>query len=130
MRTFKEELYEAMCAAFPNTTVRSISRAMGMSDGYWSSVAAQGLNVSNAGLLHLMDYLECKKITLETFSASGQAVGKIQEQITAELLGRLDLSADTSVPTENAGFNSNGLQSTAIDQPLPFVISTNGYYSR
>jgi hypothetical protein len=129
-QSFEQRLYDQMCAVFPETTVRSFSAALGKSAGYWSSVCAQGLKASNAALLHLMDHLECKKIRLDASSARRQGVEKIQKQITAELLARLDLSVDTFVPRGNQALSSDKLLSKAIDQPLPFVISTNGYYSR
>jgi hypothetical protein len=129
-QSFEQRLYSQMCLVFPETTVRSFSAALGKSAGYWSSVCAQGLRVSNAALLHLMDYLECKKIRLDASSVRRQGIEKIQRQITAEILARLDLSADAFVSRGDAGFGSDKLLPTAINQPLPFVIFTNGYYSR
>jgi hypothetical protein len=129
-QSFELRLYSQMCRVFPETTVRSFSAALGKSAGYWSSVCAQGLKISNAALLHLMDHLECKKIRLDASNGRRQDIEKIQRQITEQLLARLDLSAETPASKGNEGFSSDKLLPTAIDQPLPFVISTNGYYSR
>ena len=129
-QSFEQRLYGQMYSVVPETTVRSFSAALGKSSGYWSSLCAQGLKVSNSALLHLMDHLECKKIRLDVFSCRRLGIENIQKQITAELLARLDLSAYTTVPRGNAGFSLDKLLSVEIYQPLPFVVSTNGYYSR
>ena len=88
MRTFQQELYEAMCAAFPQTTVRSISRAMGMSDGYWSSVAAQGLKVSTVAMLRLDEHLEVRLVQWSAGSAQSQRLKAIQLLISKEIVNR------------------------------------------
>ncbi len=88
MKTFEAELYEAMCAAFPKTTVRSISRAMGMSDGYWSSVAAQGLNVSNLALKNLSEHLEVRLVQLVTGAPKALQVKSVQALIAKEIVAR------------------------------------------
>ncbi len=128
-QSFEQHLYSQMCRVFPETTVRSFSAALGKSAGYWSSVCAQGLKVSNTALLHLMDHLECKKIRLDASSSRRLGIEKIQRQITEQLLARLDLSAETPVSRGNEGSSSDKLLPTVMDQPLPFVISTNGYHS-
>lgn len=114
-----------MCAVFPETTVRSFSAALGKSVGYWSSVCAQGLKVSNAALLHLIDHLECKKIRLEISSARRQGIEKIQKHITAELLDRLDLQDKFLLHTDQSFAQS---LEDYFDKPLPFVISTTDFY--
>ena len=42
-QTFEQELYEAVGRAFPGLTVRTMSRLLGKSSGYWSSVTSQNL---------------------------------------------------------------------------------------
>jgi hypothetical protein len=88
MRTFEEELYDAMCEAFFETTVRSISKAMGMSDGYWSSIVSQGLKVSNTALIHLHDHLEVRLIQLNELSSKSKLVKDIQTMIAREIVKR------------------------------------------
>ncbi len=123
--SFEQRLYIQICAVFPETTVRSFSAALGKSSGYWSSVSAQGLKVSNAALLHLIDHLECKKIRLEISSVRRQGIEKIQKLITAELLDRLDLQDEFLLHT-NQSFTQN--LEEPFDKPLPFVISTTGFH--
>lgn len=127
-QSFEQRLYSQMCCVFPETTVRSFSAALGKSAGYWSSVCAQGLKVSNTALLHLMDHLECKRIRLDASSARRQGIEKIQRQITAELLARLDLTAETfmSKNKNTAQRLEQGLDSF-LEQPLPFFVSIKGY---
>ncbi len=116
---FEQRLYRQMCLVFPETTVRSFSTALGKSSGYWSSVSAQGLKVSNAALLHLVDHLECKKIRLDGANVRRQGIEKIQKQITAELLARLDLQ----VSAERSAYTDRQQMDVGRDQPLPFIIS-------
>ncbi len=123
-QSFEQRLYSQMCLVFPETTVRSFSAALGKSAGYWSSVCAQGLRVSNAALLHLMDYLECKKIRLDASSVRRQGIEKIQKLTTVELLDRLDLQ-DEFLLHSNQSFTQN--LEEPFDKPLPFVISTTGF---
>lgn len=123
-QSFEQRLYDQMCAVFPETTVRSFSAALGKSAGYWSSVCAQGLKASNAALLHLMDHLECKKIRLDASSARRQGVEKIQKQITAELLARLDL--DVNSQTDDS--TCEKWHATVQNEPLGFIFSQR-YFS-
>jgi hypothetical protein len=125
---FEQYLYTQMCLAFPETTVRSFSAALGKSAGYWSSVCAQGLKVSNAALLHLIDYLECTKIRMDASSARRQAIEKIQKQITAELLARLDLHDEFFSQSRNSAQHSHQGLDSFLEQPLPFVISITNFH--
>ncbi len=113
-----------MCAVFPETTVRSFSAALGKSVGYWSSVCAQGLKVSNAALLHLIDHLECKKIRLDASSVRRHSIERIQQKITTELLNRLDLQGTSNL--HNVLNNQQNAEKS--DHPLPIVFSRNSYY--
>jgi hypothetical protein len=123
-QSFEQYLYSQMCWVFPETTVRSFSAALGKSAGYWSSVCAQGLKVSNAALLHLMDHLECKKIRLGASTACRNGIEKIQRQITEELLGRLDL--DVNSQTDDS--TSEKWHATVQNEPLGFIFSQR-YFS-
>jgi hypothetical protein len=62
--SFEESLYIAMSDVYPEISVRSFSRALGKSEGYWSSITAQHLSISNAALISLNDYLNCKKTSV------------------------------------------------------------------
>mgnify|MGYP000039923183 CR=1 FL=1 len=85
---FEDELYKAMCETYPQTTVRSISKRMGMSDGYWSSISSQGLQVSNVALMKLSDHLEVCSVQLNAGSHRFRQVKVIQKMIASELVSR------------------------------------------
>jgi hypothetical protein len=89
--TFEETLYEAMVKIYPNLTVRSFSGALGMSSGYWSSITAQQLPVSNVALIHLNDYLECRKLVMETDVAHVLKIATVQRMIVKEVVNRFAL---------------------------------------
>ncbi len=118
-QSFEQSLYSLICAVFPETTVRSFSAALGKSAGYWSSVSAQGLKVSNAALLYLIDHLECKKILLDASSARRQSIEKIQQKITTELLTRLEVHICIDA-IQNSLDKKH--KAEAVIQPLPFII--------
>ena len=94
MREFEEALYEAMCSVYPATTVRSFSHALGMSDGYWSSLQAQGLRASNAALVHLSEHLDARKLLLEDGSGRLIKIEKIQCMIAREIVRRFTQEAE------------------------------------
>jgi hypothetical protein len=85
---FKDELYKAICEAYPQTTVRSMSKRMGMSDGYWSSISAQGLQVSNVALIRLNEHLEVRCVQLDTGSHRFRQLKAIQKMIANEIVSR------------------------------------------
>ena len=94
MTKFEEELYNAMCEAFFETTVRSISKAMGKSDGYWSSIASQGLRVSNSALIQLNEHLEVRLCRLDAESYKSKQVKFIQTMIAREIVKRFALEIE------------------------------------
>lgn len=89
--SFEESLYIAMSDVYPNISVRSFSRALGKSDGYWSSITAQQLSISNAALIHLNDYLNCKRLLLESDSSKAARIDVIQDLIAQEIVSRFVL---------------------------------------
>jgi hypothetical protein len=60
--SFSNQLFADMCAVWPATTVRSISKAMGRSEGYWSSIKAQKLAISKEALMTLTTHIEAKEL--------------------------------------------------------------------
>jgi hypothetical protein len=86
--SFEESLYIAMSDVYPDISVRSFSRAMGKSDGYWSSITAQHLSISNTALIHLYDYLNCKKLLLQSCSSKAARIDLIQNMISQEIVSR------------------------------------------
>jgi hypothetical protein len=86
--SFEESLYIAMSDVYPDISVRSFSRALGKSEGYWSSITAQQLAISNAALIHLNDYLNCKRLLLESDSSKAARIDLIQDLIAQEIVNR------------------------------------------
>ena len=86
--SFEESLYIAMSDVYPDISVRSFSRALGKSEGYWSSITAQQLSISNAALIHLNDYLNCKRLLLESDSSKAARIDLIQDLIAQEIVNR------------------------------------------
>jgi hypothetical protein len=85
---FEESLYMAMSDVYPDISVRSFSRVLGKSEGYWSSITAQQLSISNAALIHLNDYLNCKRLLLESDSPKAVKIDLIQDLIAQEIVSR------------------------------------------
>ncbi len=55
---FNEQLFDKTRKAIPNITTRSISRYMGKSDGYWSSMTSQGSAITTDALLSFASVLD------------------------------------------------------------------------
>ncbi len=120
---FKENLYLAMSEVFPETSVRSFSKAMGKSDGYWSSIIAQRLNVTDEALIQLNDYLECQKILFEGNPGRLRKIDGIQEMIAQEIVRRFKVKSESldKISREIANeFKED--EWTSIEGPLPFVV--------
>ena len=87
---FNTDLYWALAEVFPNITVRSLSKIMGKSTGYWSSVKAQRLAVGTSALVRLLDALECQKIQTSEGSSRRQKLDRVSVMITQELVSRFE----------------------------------------
>ena len=123
---FEDELYEAMCGVYPQLTVRAFSHALGMSSGYWSSITAQELPVSNVALINLNDYIECRKLLMESDGERLRRLDSIQRMIAKEIVNRFALENESidevwdEVSTSlRQGQRSNDLTYGA----MPFVMS-------
>ena len=92
---FEDDLYVAMQEIYPKITVRSFSLALGRSSGYWSSITAQGLPVSNTALIHLSDYLECRKLLLESCDARVHKLAEVQRMVAREIVDRFALENES-----------------------------------
>lgn len=125
--TFEQDLYRAMCVACPTTTVRTFSQWLGRSEGYWSSITAQKLPVSNTALMHLNDYIECRKMLIENSERGHMRLSDIQRMIAREIVNRFAL--------ENESFDevwdevSQSLRNELAQQHenygvMPFVMSS------
>jgi hypothetical protein len=125
MRDFEGALYDAMCSVYPGTTVRSISQALGMSDGYWSSLQAQGLCVSTTALVHLSEHLDAKKLLLEAGSNRLRKLEQIQSMIAREIVQRFtqDTESLEGVWQEvESAVSQNSLEPSGGWGAMPFVI--------
>lgn len=85
---FEQELYLAMKNIYPALSVRAMSKLLGKSAGYWSSISAQKIPVSNSSLVHLLDALECQLILSATGTTKSLRISQIQELIVGELSTR------------------------------------------
>ena len=88
-QTFEQELYEAVGRAFPGLTVRTMSRLLGKSSGYWSSVTSQNLPLSTDALTHLSEVIECQQVMCPLHSRRGQSLADAQQLICEQLSARL-----------------------------------------
>jgi len=118
---FNTELYWALSEIYPNLTVRSISKMMGKSQGYWSSVNAQNIAVSTSALVHLLDALTCLKIQSMPGSARFERLILLTTKIEQELFTRFQEATglEALVTTERPISPKNDNYSV-----MPFVVSS------
>jgi hypothetical protein len=125
-QTFEQELYDAVGRAFPGLTVRSMSRLLGKSSGYWSSMTSQKLPLPIDTLMHLADVVECRRILLPQGSRRACQLESVQGLLCEEISTRLaatrayleydfapsgeKLTGETAPPTLNR-------------EPMPFFVS-------
>jgi len=119
--SFEARLYEELKTVIPHITTRQISKAMGKTEGYFSSVTTQKLEVSVDSLVHLHDFLECRKVLAGHQSSEG--IRNVQKTIAEEVLSRIKLK------TENSGdfwellqsqMNASTSKPMQTVEPLPF----------
>ena len=121
MTQFNNDLYWSLADPFPEMTVRSLSRMMGKSDGYWSSVNAQKMAVPNTALVHLLDALDFLDGRTDTYAAKKKRIDEVKAFITDELIARFH---------EKTGIDQTGSFQSAKSDPathygaLPFMVSS------
>lgn len=121
MVRFNKDLYWALADLYPEMTVRSLSRMMGKSDGYWSSVNAQKLAVPNAALVQLLDSLEFLDGGTDPYAAKKKRIDEVKALIADELIARFH---------EKTGIDLSGSFQSARKDPaahfgaLPFMVSS------
>jgi hypothetical protein len=121
MMEFNHDLYWALADLYPEITVRRLSRLMGKSEGYWSSINAQKMAVSNAALVQLLDALAFQSITTDAYSLKKTKINEIKKFITEELITRFH---------ENTGIDQTGSFNSAKKDPvghygaMPFMVSS------
>ena len=108
---FNSDLYWALAEVYPNITVRSLSKMMGKSAGYWSSVNSQQHAVGTSALVQLLDALECQKIQAPKGSARRQKLDRVSVMITQELVARFEAQT--------------GLESHALISVQPIAVRDN-----
>jgi hypothetical protein len=120
MMRFNNDLYWALADLYPEMTVRSLSRMMGKSDGYWSSVNSQKMAVPNAALVQLLDALEFLDGRTDPYAQKKKRIDEVRAFITDELIARFH---------EKTGIDQTGSFQSAQKDPathygaLPFVVS-------
>ena len=118
---FNTDLYWALAEVYPNITVRSLSKMMGKSAGYWSSVNSQQHAVGTSALVQLLDALECQKIQASKGGARRLKLDRVSVMITQELVTRFE--AET-------GLESHALiaaqPKTVLDNfgAMPFLVAS------
>ena len=118
---FNRDLYWALADLYPEMTVRSLSRLMGKSAGYWSSINAQKISVSNDALVQLLDALEFLDCRVDAYSPKKIRVSEVKAIITEELIARF---------CEKTGIDATGSFHALRKDPathygaMPFVFSS------
>lgn len=56
--SFTQQIYAHLSASMPNMTARKFSTYCGMSEGYFGSITAQGLELSTNALFHLAEVID------------------------------------------------------------------------
>jgi hypothetical protein len=123
---FAQELFESVSALWPHTSVRSFSRALSMSTGYWSSIKAQNLPISSKALTNLSTLLEQRMIT-EKYDATKLKMRAIQSKINCELARRFlaQVEADEGVLEELGKLIDTDARSGCTSSlPMPFIFTS------
>ena len=118
---FNTELYWALLEIHPNLTVRSISKMMGRSQGYWSSVNAQNIAVSTSALVHLLDALTCLKIQQMPGSARYEKLILLTTKIEQELFTRFQETTGLEALVANETLTPPNNDNYSV---MPFVVSS------
>ena len=118
---FNTELYWALSEIYPNLTVRSISKMMGKSQGYWSSVNAQNIAVSTSALVHLLDALTCLKIQLMPGSTRFERLILLTTKIEQELFTRFQEATGLEALVASERPLSPNTDNYSV---MPFVVSS------
>ena len=116
---FNTELYWALIRVFPDLTVRSLSKMMGKSEGYWSSVNTQNLPVSSSALVNLLDALSCQKIQSLSGSERFIKLDLVSSLIEKELLERFQENSGIKSSVADKVILSNENESFSV---MPFVV--------
>ena len=117
---FEYALYQSLKAIYPTLSVRGMSKLLGKSPGYWSSILAQQLPVSNPSLVHLLDALECQKILSPPGTPKATKIAAVQEFIVSELAMRFQVQTGL----EQVGEYSYTQRDETTYDAMPFIVSS------
>jgi len=92
---FEQQLFIELAQIYPTLTVRSMSKLLGKSDSYFSSISAQGVPISTSGLKSLFENIECKKIIHAHDEALISRINKVQELIIQEVIHRFKMETES-----------------------------------
>ncbi len=124
MKTFEDQLYESVACVLPDLTVRKMSKFMGKSEGYWSSLMAQGLPVSNDALCCLISYLETRKVTSANTPNFNQRVASAQRFISQEIVKRFNTEYWEYVhQAQDPAEDYRRRTEISSSDPMPFIVS-------
>lgn len=124
MKTFEDQLYELVACVLPDLTVRKMSKFMGKSEGYWSSLMAQGLPVSNDALCCLISYLETRKVTSANTPNFNQRVASAQRFISQEVVKRFNTEYWEYVhQAQDLAEDYRHKIEISRSDPMPFIVS-------
>jgi hypothetical protein len=124
-QAFEQELYEAVGQAFPGLTVRAMSKLLGKSSGYWSSMTSQKFPLPTETLMYLSDVLECQKILLPMGSRRACQLESIQVLLFEEISSRLAVIRSYLMLSDSNGVNDSAKQhklDSHVYEPLPFLV--------
>jgi hypothetical protein len=121
MMKFNNDLYWALADLYPEMTVRSLSRLMGKSEGYWSSINAQKIPVSNHALVQLLDALEFLDGRTDSYAAKKKRILEVKTLISDELIFRF--YERTGIDQSNS-FHSVNKDPIGQYGAMPFVVSS------
>ena len=119
--TFEDQLYKGVCEVFPDISVRKFSTWLGKSSGYWSSISAQGLAVSNSALGHLVDVLAVQKLQLMQSPTRLKNITRVQQLIADEIRMRVQLQKE-EFEFPQTEFTSSNKTETENYGAMPFVM--------
>jgi hypothetical protein len=123
--SFENEIFEQYCNIWPATSVRSFSKSLGRSEGYWSSLKSQKLHISNGALMNLQTTLSAKEL-LAVHDEMKIKMRDLQNKISLEMIRRfLELTEeDDGVIEELMKLSERGSNDRySSNLPLPFLMS-------
>ncbi len=118
---FEQDLFMAIKKIYPALSVRGMSKLLGKSAGYWSSISSQKFSVSNDSLVYLLDALECQRILNETGTHKTKQISQVQDLIVSEL----SLRFQQQTGLEQLGeFGYYKPEAVGQYDALPFIVSS------